>query len=59
MNNELQKRYTPGRRENSFFVDMPVKKKKRRKRSSVTLKNTFEYTYYSDLDGNIIREKLK
>lgn len=55
---QLEKRYVPGRRENSFFMDMPIIEKNR-KRASVASENIFEYTYYVDSDGSLIKEKLK
>lgn len=55
---KIEERYAPGRRENSFFVDMPVIKRKR-KFASVAKENIFEYTYYIDSDGSLIKEKLK
>ncbi len=55
---QLEKRYAPGRRMNSFFVDMPYVENKRKK-ASVESGNVLEYTYYMDSDGNLIKEKLK
>lgn len=58
MNREqAEKRYAPGSRRNSFFMDMPFIDKKEHKSSSVLEKN-FEYTYYVDSDGSLIKEKL-
>ncbi len=55
---QLEQRYAPGRRENSFFVDMPVAKKEKQY-ASVAANHLFEYTYYVDSDGKLIKEKLK
>lgn len=54
---QLEQRYAPGRRENSFFEDMPVIKKEKRQSSSSD-EHLFEYTYYIDSDGKLIKEKL-
>lgn len=54
---QLEQRYAPGRRENSFFVDMPVIKKEKNQSSSSD-EHLFEYTYYIDSDGTLIKEKL-
>lgn len=55
---QLEQRYTPGRRENSFFVDMPYVKNKRKK-EPVGSNSVIEYTYYVDSDGNLIKEVLR
>ena len=55
---QTRQRYASGKRENSFFMEMPVVEKKRT-RSSVAVDDIFEYTYYADTDGRMIKEKLK
>lgn len=55
---QLKQRYASGKRENSFFMDTPITEKKR-KRASIAEDDIFEYTYYFDTDGKIIKEKLK
>jgi len=55
---QAEARYAPGRRENSFFMEMPSVEKKR-KRTSRPLESSFEYTYYVDSDGSLIKENLK
>ena len=55
---QKRQRYASGKRENSFFMEMPVVEKKRT-RASVAADEIFEYTYYVDTDGRMIKEKLK
>lgn len=55
---QSRQRYASGKRENSFFMEMHVMEKKRT-RASVATDDIFEYTYYVDTDGRMIKEKLK
>lgn len=59
MNEKIKERYAPGRRENSFFMDMPVKKRKKRKTASVAVERITGYTYYIGSNGDLIREAIK
>ncbi len=57
LNEQLEQRYAPGRRENSFFVDTPDEKRDRL--SFATMEGFHTYAYYPDLKtGKLVREHM-
>ena len=54
---QLRQRYAPGRRENSFFVDASYVEQDK-DNGSEAAEDIFEYTYYMDSDGSLIKEKI-
>lgn len=58
LNEKIEERYAPGRRENSFFMDMPVKKRKERKSAPIAANRIAGYTYYINANGDLIREAI-
>lgn len=58
LSERLEERYMPGRRKNSFFMNMPNRKKQGG--SSVISKDFAGYSYYIQKDtGKLVRETMR
>lgn len=53
----LLERYSPGRKRNSFFEEMPMSENQK-SREQTNTEGILNYTYYTDTDGTLIRELL-
>lgn len=59
LNKKIEKEYTSGMRKNSFFADMPVKKRRKRKSASIAPDRIDGYVYHISSDGDLLREPME